>query len=320
VSHITSERSENAERPSKLGISPRRENQVKSIKAIGLVALAALMAMAFAGASSALAESTQLCGHDGTPCEAIHHIHETSVGKAKLLTSIGTTECTALYLGDVSSFGATATVVGNFTYSGCTLGGSNCTATEENGPSTIKVEKTGAETTKVTGEGLVHLVCGSSIDCSYTGTGLIGTGKGALKSLETNPNGEVTLSEQKTTKEAGGFLCPKESKLDITTTPLSKTYILATEELGYCVKTEHKVGIYTDEKCATVGKNEKGEILHEWTYALVFAPKGSEVGKVLCYGTLLPFGLWAEKVSGTCQKDDTTQKSLYEIGTITLVE
>jgi hypothetical protein len=290
---------------------------VKSIKIVSFVALTTLMAMAFVGAASAMAENIQLCGHDGSPCEAVRHLHETSVGKAKLLTSIGTTECNALSLGDVSSYGAVATISGSFTYSECTLAGAKCTATEENGPSTIKVEKTAVETTKVTGEGLIHFICGTSIDCSFTGTGLVGTGQGPL--ISTQLNGETTLSEQKTTKEAGGFLCPKESKLDITTTPLSTIYI-AKEELGYCVKTEHKVGIYTDEKCTTVGKNGQGETLHEWTYALVFAPEGSKVGGVLCYGTLLPFGLWAEKVSGTCQKDDATQKSLYEIGTITLVE
>jgi hypothetical protein len=209
----------------------RREGRtkVKAIKMIGLAALAALMAMAFLGASSAMAEETTLCSNDAgaehtSPCTKVTHVHETSVGKAKLLTSIGTTECNALYLGDVSSSTSNPLKLsGSFTYSNCTLGGSSCTATEENGPSTISVEWTEAEKAKITGEGLVHLVCGSSIDCSYTGTGLVGTGTGPLKS--TQANGEVTLSEQKTAKEAGGFLCPKESKLDITTTPLTATYL-----------------------------------------------------------------------------------------------
>jgi hypothetical protein len=287
---------------------------------LGLAALTALMTTAFVGAGSAMAENIQLCGHDGSPCEAVHHLHETSVGKAKLLTSIGTVECTALFLGDVSSYGAVATVIGNFTYSGCTLGGSSCTAKEENpenAPSKITVEKIGVETTKITGEGLIHLICGTSIDCSYNGTNLVGTGKGPL--ISTQANGEVSISEETTTKEAGGFLCPKTAKLDITTTPLSKIYI-AKEELGYCVKTEHMNGIYTDSTCKTVGAT--GE--HEYVYTLVFAPVGGKAGEPVCYGTLLPYGLWKVRnaFSGVCEEDDLGKPttSLYEKGTVATVE
>jgi hypothetical protein len=206
-----------------LGILPRRENKVKAIKMIGLAALTALMAMAFVGATSASA--TQLCKTDTSPCGSpTTSVHEVSVGKAKLLTSIGTTECNALFSSTTVGGEAKVQILeGNFTYTECTLGGSKCTATEENGPSEIKVEKTAAETAKVTGEGLVHLVCGTSIDCSYNGTNLVGTGKGPL--ISTQANGEVSISEAATTKEAGGFLCPKSAKLDITTSPLSATYI-----------------------------------------------------------------------------------------------
>jgi hypothetical protein len=210
-----------------LGMSPRRENKVKAIKMIGLAALTALMAMAFVGASSAMAESTSLCSADESPCASANQlgsVHETSVGKAKLLTSFGTTECDVLFSGTIATKLANPLVIsGSFTYTNCTLGGSSCTATEESGPAEIKTLKEGHEKGKVTGEGLVHLVCGKSIDCSYNGTGLIGTAKGPL--LSTQANGEVSLSEQATTKETGGFLCPKTSKLDITTTPLSATYI-----------------------------------------------------------------------------------------------
>jgi len=191
---------------------------------IGLAALTALMAMAFVGASSAMAESTALCTADESPCASanqVSHVHETSVGKAKLLSSVGTTECNVLFLGDISTTLASPLVIsGSFTYTNCELGGSSCTATEESAPSEIKVLKEGHETAKVTGEGLVHLVCSGFIDCSYNGTGLVGTGKGTL--LSTQANGEVTLSEQSTTKETGGFLCPKTAKLDITTTSLTR--------------------------------------------------------------------------------------------------
>jgi hypothetical protein len=211
---------------------------VKAIKMIGLAALMALMAMAFVGATSAIAAETSLCTVDETPCAAANQkssVTETSVGKAVLLTSVGNTECNVTYEGSMSknkegkfiTLAPSLTLIGGFTYKNCVLGGSSCTATEENGPTTIKVEnistETLKETTKVTGEGLVHVVCSGFIDCSYNGTGLVGTGKGAL--VSTQVNGEVTLKEQSTTKETGGFLCPKTAKLDITTTSSSKTYI-----------------------------------------------------------------------------------------------
>jgi hypothetical protein len=222
---------------------------VKAIKMVGLTALAALMATALVGASSAMAESAALCKADESPCaegNVITHVHETSVGKAKLLTSIGTTECNVLYLGDAEEAmleGSPLAIIGTFTYTNCALGGSSCTATEENGPSTIWVLKEGHETAKVTGEGLVHVVCSGFIDCSFTGTNLVGTAKGAL--LSTQTNGEVTLSEQTTNKEAGGFLCPKTAKLDITTTSLEKTQI-AVPVVDLCVEfPEHLNGRYT---------------------------------------------------------------------------
>jgi len=199
---------------------------MKPMKAVYLSLFAALTMMAFVEASSAMAENTTLCTGDGNGC-GVTHVHATSVGNAKLLTSFGTTECTALALGDVKK--GTNTLANplvlevNFTYSSCKLGSTNCTATEESAPAEIKVLKEGHETTKATGEGLVHLVCGSSIDCSYTGTGVVAIGKGSL--LSTQTNGEVSTSEAVTTKETGGFFCPKTSKLDITMTSLSATYI-----------------------------------------------------------------------------------------------
>src|SRR5436189_4158829 len=98
---------------------------------IGLTALAALMAMAFVGASSAMAESTALCTSDEATCaeaNLVKHIHETSVGKAKLLTSLGTTECETLVLGDVTSEGSPLVLSVALTYSNCLLGSTKCTA------------------------------------------------------------------------------------------------------------------------------------------------------------------------------------------------
>jgi hypothetical protein len=198
-------------------------------RTIGLILMAAAAAsllVAFAAPGPAAAETVTLCNADQESCSSpTTSVHEVSVGKAKLLTSLGTTECNVLFSStEVGAGGGTVqTVTGNFTYTSCELGGKSCTATEENGPSEIKVEKEGHETGKVTGEGLVHVVCTGFIDCSYNGVGLKGTAKGPL--LSTQENGEVTLSEQSLTKEAGGFQCPKTAKLDITTTPLSAIYI-----------------------------------------------------------------------------------------------
>jgi hypothetical protein len=189
-------------------------------KILALAALLALVALASFDATSASA--TQLCNADEEPCSnPTTSVHETSVGKGKLLTSIGTVECNALFSSTAigAGGGTVQTLEGNFTYTNCVLGGSSCTEKEENGPAEIKLEQTAAETMKVTEQYLVHVVCAGLIDCSYSGTGLVGTRKGPL--LSTEPNGEIKISEQSLTKEAGGFLCPKTAKLDITTTPLS---------------------------------------------------------------------------------------------------
>src|SRR5690349_18166963 len=71
------------------GSAPTRENPMIPIKMLGPAVLAALLVMAFAGASSAMAEPTTLCSADENPCSeksVVLHVHETSVGKALLLT------------------------------------------------------------------------------------------------------------------------------------------------------------------------------------------------------------------------------------------
>jgi hypothetical protein len=210
-----------------LGGIAEKGGQVRAIKTVGLCALMTLMAMAFVGASPAMAESTTLCKADESPCASpVGHVHETSIGKAQVLTSIGSAECNVLFLGDVKSEGSPLVISGNFTYTNCVLGGSKCTATEENGPAELKVLKEGHETAKVTYEDLVHIVCAGFIDCSYVGTGLEGTAKGPLLSAREPDNGEVWLLEKSLTKEAGGFLCPKTAKLDdITMTLLTAAYL-----------------------------------------------------------------------------------------------
>lgn len=208
-----------------------REKRMKSIKTIGLAAFAAVMAMAFIGASPAMAENTQLCKVDESPCPAksvVTHVHaETSAGaKAKLLSKLGTVECKVLSLGIPLGLGAPLVIHSHFTYTECTRGKENCTVVEMSIESLLKVLKLGHETADVTGEGEVSVHCGFFIWCTYNGENLWGAAKGSLLSTEANPNGEVTISEQ-TTQKVSGLLCPETAKLDIAIAPLEAVYITA---------------------------------------------------------------------------------------------
>ncbi len=209
--------------------APGRENAVRTIKMLGLAVMAALMAMALVGASSAMAENTSLCTADENPCSAanqVTHVHEStlagSTNRASLLTNLATIRCQVLFLGDVSGSSLANPLVlsGGFSYSECNFG---CTVVEVGGPVTIKVLKTAAELAAVTGEGEVKIDCTLvGIHCTYNGEGLSGHGLGPLTSTE--PNGSTSLSEQPT-KKVSGSACPETAKLDIVTTPLTATYI-----------------------------------------------------------------------------------------------
>ena len=198
---------------------------MRLIKISGLAGLAALMAMAFVGASTAIAGSTTLCKVDESPCSPgnqISHVHEVTIGKAKLLTNLITVECDALFLGDVS--GATLnnplSILGNFTYTNC----GSCDVYETSAKSAIGVLRTAHELAEVAGEGRVFVDCGAFVECEYIGKGLKGHGLGPLLAQEGLPKGSVSISEG-TTINVGGFFCPEKAKLDIATTPLTTTYI-----------------------------------------------------------------------------------------------
>ena len=197
---------------------------MKAIKIFGLAALAALMAVAFVGASSALATSTQLCKEDSAgACPAgkeITSVKEVSVGKGVLLSSLATIECNVEFTStSVGALGATQTITGHFTYpmAGCeTKSGTLCEVTETSTSATIKVTKTAHELAKVEGTAEVNAHCGALINCTYDGENLVGHGLGPL--LSSSLNGNVNISEQKVHK-TGGTLCAKEAKLDLITTP-----------------------------------------------------------------------------------------------------
>jgi hypothetical protein len=223
----------------------------------------AVMAMAFLGASSAMAETTALCKADENPCSAgniVTHVHETTLAGAKaILLAKPEVKCDVLFLGDALNSGLANPLVihGNFTYTNCEGG---CSAEEENGPTEIKVLKEGTELAKVTsgtgtGAGLVHLECPFGVDCYYVGSGLVGHALGPLTAgggVETN--GQVSLSNQTVAEEDPSFFCPDSGKLDITTTPLMPTYIVSGSAVkGWCRDSKTKTGDYTDELCLTKG-------------------------------------------------------------------
>src|SRR5262249_15210126 len=150
--------------------------------------------------------------------ETVGHLHETSVGKAILLAT-PKVECNVLFLGEVTAGEAEQVVVeGNFTYSNCTSG---CSVTEQSASSSVEVEREGHETASVPSEG-ESLVNSPGNTCYYNGKGLAGTATGPL--LSGQANGDVSFQEQTVNKVKGTF-CPSTAKLDITTTPLTPTYI-----------------------------------------------------------------------------------------------
>lgn len=209
---------------------------MKSMKTFGLAALAALMAMAFVGVSSAMAGNTQLCTVDENPCGAGHaitHIHEETLSGSLgvLLTSFANIKCDVLFLSSsVGALGAPQDIQGHFTYTNCKrkkiIGEENCTVTEVSGTTALlPVLRTSHEGAAVTYEYEMSILCGSVINCTYNGEGLEGTATGPLLSTETN--GETRVENAVTHKLPGG-VCPETAELDLLTTPLpNPVYISA---------------------------------------------------------------------------------------------
>jgi hypothetical protein len=187
------------------------------------------LAMMVAFGTASAAGATTLClekpGTDQAgACRAdqlLTHVHETSAGKARLLTGTLDVECDALFLGDASSStgpGAALVLEGAFTYDRCTAG---CIVTEESLPVEIAVLKLGHEARYLHGYSLVHVNCEGISNCTYKSRSMRGTGRDA--SLSERPNGEVSLQGQTTNKESG-LLCLDFAKLDVVTIPLDPVY------------------------------------------------------------------------------------------------
>jgi hypothetical protein len=192
---------------------------VKIVKAFSLAISVVGLAMALLGSSTAMAESTALCEADESPCNSpVSHVHYVA-SNLEVLTSAMDYKCDALLLASVGKLGAPQVLEGNFTYTNCN---NSCTRTEENGPAVLTFLRTGTESAEATGESLVHVECGFTINCRYTLEGLVGNVKGPLISSENN--GEITFEKQELTHESG-TLCPTVGYLDAKFVPLSPIYI-----------------------------------------------------------------------------------------------
>jgi hypothetical protein len=294
---------------------------MKPIKMLCLAALAALMAMAFAGASSAMAESTRLCSTDAEEVVVesgcgVTHVHESTLSgaKAKLLAGFITVSCDVLFLGDTVAETSTPLVIeGSFTYTSC----GSCTVKElEGGEAILEILKEGHETAKVTGEAVVFVDCGgSALECEYDLEKLVATAKGPLLSTETN--GEVKIAGQVMHKHPGGegAFCPKEAKLDITTTPLSATY-LGGPLVHYCVLFVKAHGFFlavNNRACQTQDGTRVGR------YELVSGPPNIPAGTMACLRLIVEpnKGLYKSPgAAGVCADDDALDTWAYELGTI----
>jgi hypothetical protein len=225
-------------------------------KVVGLGTLILTVAAMLGSPSFAAAEETALCSSEQSICSAgstITHVHETSVGKAKLLSSLPTIECNVLFLGDAlnGGMGAPLAIHGKLTYSSCN---NFCIVSEVKGTeTTVEVLRTASELTSVTGEGTVYVEC-PFISCVYNGEGLEGHGLGPLTSSQAN--GSVVISTQKTMAVEGS--CPESAFLDITITPLTATYISKGSEKSLGPPPPKKTALCsTDEAEATCLEEHK---------------------------------------------------------------
>ncbi len=176
---------------------------MRSVKILGLAALAALVATALAGVSSATA-STALCKVDENPCAKANQVTEVHFVAEPVLihTSTMDYECDALLSATVGELGETQVLTAqSLVYSNCNQG---CARTVKK-LGTLSLQRTEAETAKIKGSGFeIYVQCSGQIDCTYAFNGLNGTALGALL---TSDNGHLRF-EEATLEKIGGFLCP----------------------------------------------------------------------------------------------------------------
>ncbi len=210
------------------------------IKTLGLAAVAALTAMALMGATSASAETTQLCKKVApNPCEAVTEAHFLSVnlppgdvtkdGKVILLNDIALAECEVLL--KMTNPTGTNPVTFNtvsLVYTNCNNG---CKVTVI-AVGTISFLKLGVSTElgDVTGTGFViNVNClFGALNCDYDFTNLVGHFLGASTfGATTNGKGHITYTKAllNPKEKLGGISsCPK-AELDALFQSLTPIYI-----------------------------------------------------------------------------------------------
>lgn len=199
----------------------------------GLAAIAAVAAMAFIGATSASASSTQLCKKDtagvapsAAECERITSVHAESVGHLKLVTKsiLGTitVECDGLLQATLPSTLASplTTTAATLTYSGC-LNGCEAKVIKQGTVSTLFLSLAN-EQFDVTGANFEVLANCLGIHCVYNAEKLVGKGTGPLSTA--SGFGEVVYTNAPATKVSGTF-CPETSLLTGTFRDLTKNYV-----------------------------------------------------------------------------------------------
>jgi len=210
---------------------------------LGLMALAALAAMASVDASLAMAEPTALCLEDTAlfdeegnyvktdecpKAKRVTHVHNSTLGaKPAILLGVVEIKCDILFLGDVVSeeyLGSPLVISGHFTYTNCHReNGKSCEVLEISETSHIRVLRSAHDLAGVSYEYERNWHCGVLINCTYDGEGLFGHALGPLLSEESS--GEVRIEGQVTHRVKG--VCPETVELDYLTTPLEAIYITA---------------------------------------------------------------------------------------------
>jgi hypothetical protein len=222
------------------GPPPEGESKVRLIKMLGLTAVAAMVAMAFIGASSASANSTTivLCEKAELECGSPFANPTTITAHAvepKLITSLGTIVCeTSLtettLLNELSALGVGHILA--LSFSGCKLGKTSCEVTV-NTLGLLSFTKTAAleGNAKSTGGTKATVKCGSLINCKYGGEPtlkVVTLTEHEIEGKKLPLEGLTQLLATKTTiltEEGEKFICPNTSEWVATYDALGTMYI-----------------------------------------------------------------------------------------------
>jgi hypothetical protein len=205
------------------------ENQVRLIKMFGLAAIAAVVAMAFIGASSASATYTALCKEHvalGCPDGQVYtgHVEATS-NHAELLASGLNILCKKSHvLGEALGLASDTADNKSLIIHVSLLGFGECTDTVEvlDQVGTLLVLKTALNLGTGTASGFVVLVEKFGLHCLYGG---IATGAHALGG---NP-ATIVATKIELEKKSLDFFCPSEASWDATYTVTLPKPIYITE-------------------------------------------------------------------------------------------